>query len=954
MTRKSLLFTLLMALLAPLALQAQGLVKATNPVLQTAPIQELAVQKMQPTRAAGWLQYDNGTLATNLGSSTAYYWTYGPMYPASMLGNNNTLSRVSFYENTYMITDVTINIYSGGDEEPETLLYTEDVPRNGSNGFHEVELAEMVTIDPTQNLWIILTVGGTYVMPLCQSNEVNNDWWNNGGWGHMSNAWQSGYGWMIRGYVEYIEPSSCPRPTALSASNVTPYAATLSWSSSDEVNAWQVVYSIREGFDPDSATPIDVDENPYTLTNLSDATTYYAYVRAVCDAHSYSAWSSMVSFTTPSACTPPFNLDVTDIAHNAASINWEGYQDTYTLRYKTAVFYDGFENGLDLWTIYTEGEAPQENGWYTMDPTSLVGGAHGGDYAVSSWSWSSNAYDADNWLITPQLSIQGTLSFWVYTNPGYPDHYEVLFATEGNAIDDFTVTLQEMATAPATGAWEQVIIDLSAYAGQQGYIAIHHADYDANYLLIDDFLIESSDAWTTVNNATSPYDLEGLTPETSYSVQIQGTCPSGQTDWSSIAFTTLSACSSPIDLEASDITANSADLSWVGYQDSYNVQYRTAGYTPVYFEDDFDETHGASWTRIDGYTNYHWSGSSDYFILFGQNGSGDTQYAISPELGGEFEEGSYLYFAYRHIPQVSADSAMILKVGYSTTTADLEAFTWGEEMTSAYNWTEFEEEIPAGTKYFAIQTTDAFEGVGLVVDYVGVYAPAVEAGEWVLVENVTAPYELGYLDPGTWYEWQVQGINASCEGGLTEWSESGYFLTEEQTTVTQTVALASGTNWFSTYVEITLADLQNALVAALPGTTITIKSQNDGSTTYNGSRWRGQLNSFDVTKMYKIEVTADSEIVLEGMPLDPAEHPVTIVNGANWIGFPFSTGMTVSDAFAGFAVNGDQVSSQGNGSTTYNGSRWRGQLTNLVPGQGYNYKSAATETRTFTFPAGTK
>ena len=35
--------------------------------------------------------------------------------------------------------------------------------------------------------------------------------------------------------------------------------------------------------------------------------------------------------------------------------------------------------------------------------------------------------------------------------------------------------------------WDEIEIDLSAYAGQQGYIAIHHVSNGMYFLLIDDF-----------------------------------------------------------------------------------------------------------------------------------------------------------------------------------------------------------------------------------------------------------------------------------------------------------------------------------------------------------------------------------------------------------------------------------------------------------------------------------
>ena len=169
-----------------------------------------------------------------------------------------------------------------------------------------------------------------------------------------------------------------------------------------------------------------------------------------------------------------------------------------------------------------------------------------------------------------------------------------------------------------------------------------------------------------------------------------------------------------------------------------------------------------------------------------------------------------------------------------------------------------------------------------------------------------------------------------------------------------TITLSSGANWFSTNVDITLADLKAALVAAAPGTAITIQSQTlNTSYNPNNGRWTGQLTTLDVTRMYVITVTTDCEMVLNGMPVNPAEHPVTIASGANWIAYPLGQGMTLTEAFAGFAVQGDVVQSQTN-NAQYIRNNWMGQLTELVPGKGYIYNSAATESRVFTFPAGAK
>ena len=167
---------------------------------------------------------------------------------------------------------------------------------------------------------------------------------------------------------------------------------------------------------------------------------------------------------------------------------------------------------------------------------------------------------------------------------------------------------------------------------------------------------------------------------------------------------------------------------------------------------------------------------------------------------------------------------------------------------------------------------------------------------------------------------------------------------------TQVVNLAVGANWFSSNVEITLADLQNTLTDVLgTNASITISSQTQ-SCTIKRNKWTGTLETIDLSQMYMIEVETACEISLEGEPINPANHPVTISFGENWIAFPLNVTMSLNDAFAGFAQNDDAISSQtANASVKRN--KWTGTMSDLQPGQGYIYNSASSETRTFTFPA---
>ena len=167
----------------------------------------------------------------------------------------------------------------------------------------------------------------------------------------------------------------------------------------------------------------------------------------------------------------------------------------------------------------------------------------------------------------------------------------------------------------------------------------------------------------------------------------------------------------------------------------------------------------------------------------------------------------------------------------------------------------------------------------------------------------------------------------------------------------QVIALATGANYVSFFIDITLDDLKTALAGTAPSANISIKSQTQ-TTTYNPNnhRWTGNI-TLDLAKMYIINVSNGFEIALEGMPVNPAEHPVTITgNGTTYIGFPFSTSMTLTDAFAGFAVQGDKLKDQSS-TCPYNRGHWGTQIPALEPGKGYKYISNDPNDRILTFPS---
>ena len=172
---------------------------------------------------------------------------------------------------------------------------------------------------------------------------------------------------------------------------------------------------------------------------------------------------------------------------------------------------------------------------------------------------------------------------------------------------------------------------------------------------------------------------------------------------------------------------------------------------------------------------------------------------------------------------------------------------------------------------------------------------------------------------------------------------------EVETEEEQTITLVQGLNWWSTNLDITLDQLKDAIAAAVGSTgTATIKSQNT-SISYNNGLWRPADMPFDIREMYQIQVSTDCEITLSGVPVNPSEYEITIHNGVNWIGFLPAESMSVDEAFSGLnPAIGDVIKSK-DGSSTYNGTNWRGSVQTLEPGQGYIYQSTASDDKTFTF-----
>ena len=97
-------------------------------------------------------------------------------------------------------------------------------------------------------------------------------------------------------------------PSALAASSTTSSGTTLTITDAANTNNYEIYYSTSSTA-PEAGTSATATSTSKTkaLTSLSASTTYYVWVRSVCDSTHKSSWTALTgsTFTTDAACTDP-------------------------------------------------------------------------------------------------------------------------------------------------------------------------------------------------------------------------------------------------------------------------------------------------------------------------------------------------------------------------------------------------------------------------------------------------------------------------------------------------------------------------------------------------------------------------------------------------------------------------------------------------------------------------
>lgn len=187
-------------------------------------------------------------------------------------------------------------------------------------------------------------------------------------------------------------------------------------------------------------------------------------------------------------------------------------------------------------------------GVYLVNGGSLAGSGHYGSAdMICSGSYSNvvGPLYPDNYFITPELPLGGTLTFWAAAQDATyaAEHFGVAVSTAGNTDpNDFDMVEEWDMTSRGVGAptmvtrsgnrdqgvWYQYTVDLSAYSGQ-GYIAFRHFECTDQFIInIDDINYVNGDFTLSQNFDPTHTSIIQMQPYVPENWQVTGTSATTQ------------------------------------------------------------------------------------------------------------------------------------------------------------------------------------------------------------------------------------------------------------------------------------------------------------------------------------------------------------------------------------------------------------------------------------------
>jgi hypothetical protein len=293
-------------------------------------------------------------------------------------------------------------------------------------------------------------------------------------------------------HIDNVNLNTCFPPIALTTTNTTTNSTDLTWTA-PAFGTPNYVYEIRtSGAAGSGATglvttgTVTAPSTSVTATGLTLSTSYSVYVRSDCGSGNFSLWTPVKTFTTPAACPMPSVPNVTNITGFTAVATWTaGATET-------------------LWDIYY-GSSPLTVPTATTAPTATAS-------ATPSYTISALTPTTGYAVYVRANCGAGNLSAWT-------------------ALKTFTTTVSCPAPSAAV---------ISAITPTTAI-----ATWTAGGAETTWFVKYSAPTTTVSVSGTPSYTLTGLTPSTTYSVQVRGFCGVSDTSAYTTLVTFMTPCAPP-------------------------------------------------------------------------------------------------------------------------------------------------------------------------------------------------------------------------------------------------------------------------------------------------------------------------------------------------------------------------------------------------------------------------
>ena len=680
--------------------------------------------------------------------------------------------------------------------------------------------------------------------------------------------------WNLDDFTVEMKPD-CQMPTMLTATDVTATTVTLAWMTNGSEEAWNIEYG-PAGFEAGTGTVVAADANPFTVTGLVDATTYDFYVQANCV-------TTTSEFSLPTTATTLCLPLATPYEENFDSYSGS----TYSTAGVTPNCWETFTNNTN------KNYAPHVN----------TGASSAFNYAQSGKGLGFYANSAGNTAIAILPMFEHpvstmTLSFWRRMESATQGVLTVGFVTDVNdpvnsytvvetipsvttSNNDYSVDFSTFEGSIPEGAriafrwykestWYTCAIDNVSLTSTADATCLPVTSLTADNITYNSAVLTwnpgadetewtvaykaaADEEWTTVEAATSPLALTGLSAVTEYQVAVTSICGDATSEAATTTFTTI--CGNPCE------------------------------YTIVMHDSYGDGWNGNAISLV-------FSGGSTQSVTL-SSGSEGTAFVVIPEgetMTCNWTSGSYAYETSFEIMNDCGDAV------YSGSGSQSNGFFTATcpDMSSCPKPNNLVVSNLSTTSAI-VSWTPAGEETAWIVSY-----SEAATEDWQTTTVTTTSFAMTGLNPNTEY---VVNVKADCgdeQSNASSVSFSTYFAGCEFTFdlvdswgdgwngnaielafsdgTSQTITIESGST--ATY-DITIPDGQsmvcNWIAGSYPGETSFTITDVDGNVVYSGSNT--QTNGFFVS--YCVQTTCPAPLALSATEVVDGTSVITWFAGGD-------------------------------------------------------------------------